>query len=169
MSRTINFYSKRISSKTTQRSWGSGFLLFPVEKENRNRSIEAVNALESCLFLPSIHLLPSPFNKHSDTTKRTNYTHINTYVFTPVCTRTRAHIEWKMKHSRKEERNPPSVFLFPQIYVWSVSLYFFFVFLSASPLLSRNFLPLFQSCHTPPCMFGHRGRKKDVGRKLRGG
>lgn len=44
--------------------------------------------------------------------------------------------------------------------------FFFFVFLLRSPLLSHNFLPLFQSRHT---VLGRRRRKKDGGRKLEGG
>lgn len=51
------------------------------------------------------------------------------------------------------------------IYIYSL-FFFFFVFLLRSPLLSHNFLPLFQSRHT---VLGRRRRKKDGGRKLEGG
>lgn len=103
--------------------------------------------------------------QHDQTHELHAHKHIR--IHTSMHAYTRAHrVEDEAYHKRRKKASlSPSIFLFLQIYVWSVSL-FFFVFLSASPLLSRNFLPLFQSRYTPPCTFGHRGRKKDVGRKL---
>lgn len=94
--------------------------------------------------------VPFPLaNKHSDTTKRTDYTHINTYVFTPVCTRTRAHIEWKMKHITKEERNPPYL---PQSSCFSKYTYgaypFSSLYFSRRLLFSRAISSLFSRAAT---------------------